>query len=87
LSSYGEIEHAIISPRVQRFPLQLEWAINQTFEIDSYQPLLFVADSFGHVFELVDTLAVWLKEGKLDNVAAGSPTVNEADLKSFLEAE
>src|SRR5580704_1243610 len=28
LSSYGEIAHAIESPEVQRFPLQLEWAIN-----------------------------------------------------------
>ncbi len=87
LSSYGEIEHAIVSPKVQRYPLQLEWVINQAFEIDSYQPLLFVADSFAHVFELVDQLAVWMKQGRLDNVSGGNPTVNEADLKSFLEAE
>jgi len=87
LSSYGEIEHAIISPRVQRYPIQLEWVINQGFEIDSYQPLLFVADSFAHVFELVDQLEAWMKAGRLDNVAGGSPTVNEADLKSFLEAK
>jgi phenylalanine-4-hydroxylase len=86
LSSYGEIEHSIISPKVQRYPLQLEWVINQSFEIDSYQPLLFVADSFSHVFELVDQLAVWMHQGRLDNVAGGSPTVNEADLKSFLDA-
>src|SRR5439155_23628856 len=25
LSSYGEIEHAIVSPDVQRYPIQLEW--------------------------------------------------------------
>ena len=29
LSSFGEIEHAIVSPEVQRYPLQIEWAINQ----------------------------------------------------------
>ena len=29
LSSYGEIAHAIEAPEVQRFPIQLEWAINQ----------------------------------------------------------
>ena len=56
LSSYGEIAHAIDSSQVQRYPVQLEWVINQYFEIDSYQPLLFVVDSFDHLFSLVDQL-------------------------------
>jgi phenylalanine-4-hydroxylase len=84
LSSYGEIEHAIVSPDVQRHPLQLEWAINQAFEIDHYQPLLFIVDSFDHLFSLVDRLEKWMKEGKLSNVAPGEPVVIEEDLKSFL---
>jgi len=86
LSSYGEIAHAIEAPEVQRFPIQLEWAINQTFEIDHYQPLLFVVDSFDHLFSLVDELENWMKAGKLNNVAPGEPGVNEEDLKSFLNA-
>ena len=86
LSSYGEIAHAIESPEVQRFPIQLEWAINQAFEIDHYQPLLFVVDSFDHLFDLVDQLEAWMKAGKLNNVAPGEPGVNEQDLKSFLDA-
>ena len=86
LSSYGEIAHAIESPAVQRFPVQLEWVINQAFEIDHYQPLLFVVDSFDHLFGLVDELERWMREGKLDNVAPGEPTASEADLRSFLEA-
>jgi phenylalanine-4-hydroxylase len=86
LSSYGEIAHAIDSPQVQRFPLQLEWVINQYFEIDHYQPLLFVVDSFEHLFELVGTLEDWMKQGKLDNVSPGEPAVSESDLRSFLEA-
>jgi phenylalanine-4-hydroxylase len=86
LSSYGEIAHAIDSPQVQRFPLQLEWVINQYFEIDHYQPLLFVVDSFEHLFELVGTLEEWMKQGKLDNVSPGEPAVSESDLRSFLEA-
>ena len=86
LSSYGEIEHAVASPLVQRYPVQLEWVINQWFEIDHYQPLLFIVDSFEHLFELVNTLEKWLREGRLDNVAPGEPAVNERDLKSFLEA-
>lgn len=86
LSSFGEIEHAVTSRDVQRYPLQLEWVINQGFEIDRYQPLLFVAEGFDQVFEMVDRLAVWLREGRLDFVAPGSPEVNEADLRSFLAA-
>lgn len=85
LSSYGEIAHAIESPEVQRFPIQLEWAINQSFEIDHFQPLLFIVDSFDHLFGLVDQLESWMKAGKLNNVAPGEPAVNEGDLKSFLD--
>jgi phenylalanine-4-hydroxylase len=84
LSSYGEIEHCIESPEVQRYPVQLEWVINQSFEIDHYQPLLFYVESFEHLFELVDTLEKWMREGKLSNVAPGEPGVNEQDLRSFL---
>ena len=86
LSSYGEIEHAIDSREVQRYPIQLEWAINQGFAIDHYQPLLFVVDSFDHLFSLVDQLEKWMRAGKLNNVAPGEPQVNERDLKSFLQA-
>jgi phenylalanine-4-hydroxylase len=87
LSSHGEIAHAIEDPEVQRHPIQLEWAINQGFEIHHYQPLLFIVDSFDHLFSLVDQLEAWMKAGKLSNVAPGEPEVNEEDLKSFLHAE
>jgi phenylalanine-4-hydroxylase len=84
LSSYGEIEHAIESPEVQRFPIQIEWAINQGFEIDHYQPLLFIVDSFDHLFSLVGELERWMKAGRLSNVAPGEPAVSESDVESFL---
>jgi len=86
LSSYGEIEHAIESPDVQRSPLQMEWVINQGAEIDHYQPLLFTVESFDHLFSLVGQLERWMREGKLNNVAPGLPEVNERDLRSFLDA-
>jgi len=86
LSSHGEIEHAILSPDVQRYQIQLGWVINQSFEINHYQPLLFIVDSFDHLFDLVSQLEHWMKEGKLNNVAPGEPEVNEQDLRSFLEA-
>ncbi len=86
LSSYGEIQHAVESSLVQRYPIQVEWAINQAFEINHYQPLLFIVDSFDHLFSLVDRLEQWMKAGKLSHVAPGEPAVDESDLKSFLDA-
>ncbi len=87
LSSYGELAHSIDSPLVQRYPVQLEWIVNQYFEIDHYQPLLFVVDSFDHLFGLVGRLEDWMKEGKLDNVAPGEPNLSEADIASFIQAQ
>lgn len=86
LSSYGELQHAIESDEVQRYPVQLEWLINQGAEIDHYQPLLFIVDSFDHLFQLVDRLENWMRAGKLDNVAPGLPEIAEKDLHSFIEA-
>ncbi len=86
LSSYGELKHSIESPDVQRYPIQLEWVINQYFEIDHYQPLLFVVDSFDHVFDLVGELENWMKSGKLNNVAGGEPALADVDVRSFIDA-
>ncbi len=71
---------------MQRYPFQLEWVVNQYFEIDHYQPLLFVVDSFEHLFGEVERLVAWVKAGRLDNVSPGEPAISEADLASFLEA-
>jgi phenylalanine-4-hydroxylase len=87
LSSYGEIAHSIDSPEVQRYPIQLEWVINQYFEIHHYQPLLFIVDSFDHLFEQVDVLDKWMRSGKLGNVSPGEPKVSPADIDSFLNAQ
>jgi len=87
LSSFGELEYSIESPDVQRFPFQIEWVINQYFEIDHYQPLLFIVDSFDHLFDQVDELERLMLRGELNNVSPGEPLVNEEDLQSFLEAD
>lgn len=86
LSSCGELAYCIESPDVQRFPFQLEWVVNQYFEIHHYQPLLFVVESFEHLFGLVDELERLMREGKLDNVSPGQPEIDEKDLASFLTA-
>lgn len=85
LSSHGEIQHAVESRDVQRFPIQLEWVVNQSFEIDHYQPLLFTVESFEHLYSLVGELESWMRAGRLDHVAEGEPRVTAADLDSFLE--
>ncbi|MBI4551704.1 MAG: phenylalanine 4-monooxygenase [Candidatus Latescibacteria bacterium] len=84
LSSYGEILHAVESPEAQRYPFQLEWVINQSFEIDHYQPLLFIVESFDHLYDQVDIFERRMVEGRLNNVSPGEPAVNEEDLLSFL---
>lgn len=86
LSSYGELAHSVDSPTVQRYPIQLEWVVNQYFEIDHYQPLLFIVEDFEHLFDLVGQLESWMKEGKLDNVSPGEPKVSDSDIRSFIEA-
>lgn len=65
LSSYGELAHSLESPAVQRHPIDLERVIHQGFEIDHYQSLLFIVESFDHLFELVETLERWMRQGRL----------------------
>lgn len=87
LSSFGEIHHALQSPGVERRPFQLEEVVNQAFEIDHYQPLLFIVDSFDHLYSQVETLEEWILQGRLKEVAPGEPETSEEDLRSFLHLE
>jgi phenylalanine-4-hydroxylase len=85
LSSYGELAHSVESEAVERRPLRLEEVVQQPFRIDSYQPLLYVAESFDQIYEMVGELENWMRAGKLDDVAAGEPAVSAGDLRSFLD--
>jgi phenylalanine-4-hydroxylase len=85
LSSSSELEHAVVSPQVQRYPFRLEWVVNQYFEIDHWQPLLFVIDSLEQLYDEVDRLDTWVAERRLENVSPGEPAIDEEDLRSFLE--
>lgn len=85
LSSASEIDRALgDGSEVQRYPVQLEWVVNQGFLPNFYQPLLFVVDSFDHLFGLVHALEAALRAGRLDDVAPGEPEISGADLDSFL---
>jgi phenylalanine-4-hydroxylase len=83
LSSYSEIQHAIQAKSVKRYPLRLERVINQSFAIGHYQPLLFIVDSFEHMYDLVGELERWMVAGRLDGVAPGEPLIQEQDVFSF----
>lgn len=85
LSSADEIEYAILSNEVQRHPFQLEWVIHQSFEYDRFQPLLFIVESFDHLYQEVNRLEEWLLSGQLDNVSPGEPKVSDNDLRVFLQ--
>jgi len=86
LSSRGEIEHSIESPDVQRYPFQLEWVVNQAFEIHHYQPVLFIVEDFDHLFREVEELERWILDGRLDNVAPCEPLISEEEIDLSLAA-
>ncbi|MFO0827928.1 MAG: phenylalanine 4-monooxygenase [Phycisphaerales bacterium] len=46
ISSPGESKHSLTSPTVDRRPFDLERVCDTSFEIDHYQPILYVLDSF-----------------------------------------
>ena len=87
LSSYSELSYAIESDTAQRFPLRIEWVINQHFEIDHFQPLYFIVHNFDELYEQMAQLESYLCAGKLDNVSPGEPGVSDIDLASFLHAQ
>ncbi len=86
LSSAGDIEGAVVSPRVQRSDLHLDWVIHQPYEPGPRQPLLFIVESFDQFLELTVNLEEWMRAGRLDHVSGGKPEVSAADLDSFLSA-
>ncbi len=46
ISSPGESTHALTSPEVDRRPFDFDRVCDTTFEIDHYQPILYVLESF-----------------------------------------
>ena len=58
ISSPSESRHALTSERVDRRPFDLDEVCETAFEIDHYQPLLFVLDSFA---QLRDAMLEYVK--------------------------
>lgn len=57
ISSEGEGHHALESKEVDRRPFELEQVCNTSFEIDHYQPILYVLDSFEQLRDAMVTYA------------------------------
>ncbi len=55
ISSQGDAENAL-GPKCDRRPFQLDAVLAQPFEIDRFQDVLFVVESFDQLFDAVDTL-------------------------------
>lgn len=62
ISSPGESRHCLASPEVDRRAFDLEAACSTPFEIDHYQPTLFVLDSFEQLRDAMRTYAARVRE-------------------------
>ena len=60
ISSEGEGHHALESKEVDRRPFDLEKVCNTSFEIDHYQPILYVLESFDQLRDAMNTYAEML---------------------------
>mgnify|MGYP002020585400 FL=1 len=57
ISSPGESLHALTSPDVDRRPFDLDTVCNTPFEINHYQPILYVLESFEQLRDAMNTYA------------------------------
>jgi phenylalanine-4-hydroxylase len=57
ISSEGEGHHSLKSPEVDRRPFNLEKVCNTSFEIDKYQPILYVLESFEQLRDAMNSYA------------------------------
>lgn len=63
ISSLGESEHALHSDEVDRRPFDLDRVCETAFEIDHYQPILYVLDSFAQLRDAMNTYAHRVLDG------------------------
>lgn len=57
ISSPGESRHALESKDVDRRPFDLDTVCNTSFEIDHYQPILYVLESFDQLRDAMNSYA------------------------------
>ncbi|MCW5755768.1 MAG: phenylalanine 4-monooxygenase [Phycisphaeraceae bacterium] len=69
ISSLGESEHALHSPNVDRRPFDLDRVCDTPFEIDHYQPILYVLDSFEQLRDAMNNYANRVLNARKANAA------------------
>jgi len=57
ISSPGESRHSLESPKVERRPFDMDRVCDTSFEIDHYQPILYVLESFEQLRDAMNTYA------------------------------
>ena len=70
ISSPGESKHALTSPKVDRRPFDFDQVCDTSFEIDHYQPILYVLDSFEQLRDAMTRYANMLLDMKSKRPAA-----------------
>ncbi|HMN97499.1 MAG TPA: phenylalanine 4-monooxygenase [Phycisphaerales bacterium] len=70
ISSPGESVHSLNSPEVERRPFDLDRVCDTSFEIDHYQPILYVLESFEQLRDAMHSYATRVLEGRASAVAA-----------------
>jgi phenylalanine-4-hydroxylase len=72
ISSPGESRHSLSSEKVDRRPFDLDRVCDTSFEIDKFQPVLYVLESFEQLRDAMNTYAGRLlaKAGRKDRAAA-----------------
>lgn len=70
ISSPGESRHALTSPDVDRRPFDLERVCDTSFEINHFQPILYVLDSFQQLRDAMMTYANRLLDAHRNAVSA-----------------
>ena len=63
ISSEGEGHHALESDEVERRPFDLDRVCDTSFEIDHYQPILYVLEDFEQLRDAMETYAKRILDG------------------------
>lgn len=71
ISSPGESKHALESDEVDRRPFDLETVCETSFEIDHYQPILYVLEDFEQLRDAMNSYANRLLSGPKTVISAG----------------
>lgn len=69
ISSPGESKHSLTSDEVDRRPFDLETVCDTPFEIDHYQPILYVLESFEQLRDAMSRYANQILEGPRTTVS------------------